>query len=132
MQSMTGFGNLRSRSPEVQLELSLKSVNGRFLEVRLHTPREYSAFESDLRNMINKKFRRGSVDLFITRKPGPKAKFPEYEVNFKKARSWVKVMSTLAREVNIKDPLSLQLLMQQSSFSRNQLRRAVSADQVLF
>ncbi|MBX2993496.1 MAG: YicC family protein [Bdellovibrionaceae bacterium] len=68
MKSMTGFGAGRAESPKSQIDVSLRAVNGRFLETRFHLPREFHPFESDLKKMIDAHFERGTLDIFVSRK----------------------------------------------------------------
>ncbi|MCB0363698.1 MAG: YicC family protein, partial [Bdellovibrionales bacterium] len=36
MKSMTGFGTSAGAIPNLDIEISVKSINGRFLDVRFH------------------------------------------------------------------------------------------------
>ena len=56
MKSMTGFGLGRSESPFSQIDVSLRAVNGRFLEVRFHAAREFYAFETEIKKRLAKYF----------------------------------------------------------------------------
>lgn len=72
MQSMTGFGISRSKG-ELALQVSLRSVNGRFLETRFHVPREYMEVEPELKKRLGNKLHRGTVDIFISTARRPAA-----------------------------------------------------------
>src|SRR3970040_184863 len=67
MKSMTGYGeashNLRSGKVTVQI----RSLNHRHLDLQLRVPREYLAFEEEIRKTLREKISRGRVDLFINR-----------------------------------------------------------------
>ncbi|RYZ76750.1 MAG: YicC family protein [Proteobacteria bacterium] len=73
MKSMTGFGrsSLRNsgdaatRIPE--LDISIRAVNGRYLEMRFHLPREYAGLESDFKGILQKTFTRGTIDIYVNR-----------------------------------------------------------------
>lgn len=65
---MTGFGLAKFQSTNVIIEVSIRSVNGRFFEPRFHMPREYVAYESDLKKTLSSYFQRGTVDIFVSRK----------------------------------------------------------------
>ncbi len=66
--SMTGFGNAKGSTSDVEIEIVLKSVNARFLEVKTHQPREYLIFEAEIKKLIKTFFNRGNIDVFISRK----------------------------------------------------------------
>lgn len=70
---MTGFGTASSVGG-LQLRISIRSVNGRYLETRFHIPRELSEFEADLKKRLSEKVKRGTVDIFIAVVKGIKAK----------------------------------------------------------
>lgn len=50
------------------MQVIIKSVNGRFLETRFHLPKEFNAFESDLKKLLEQKVARGTVDVYVTRR----------------------------------------------------------------
>ncbi|RIL08298.1 MAG: hypothetical protein DCC75_09300 [Proteobacteria bacterium] len=52
MMSMTGFGRSQAGSKHVAIEVEIKSVNHRFLDTVFRLPRNYSALELDLRNIV--------------------------------------------------------------------------------
>lgn len=68
MKSMTGYGQGKIQSVKSLIEVSVRAVNGRYLEPRFHLPREYVAFESDLKKILQKNFARGTVDIYVLRR----------------------------------------------------------------
>lgn len=77
MRSMTGFGQARLRfekksnkknSKFIEVEIAIRSVNGRFIEPRFHVSKEYLFLESIFREEIQKIVKRGTLDIFVTRK----------------------------------------------------------------
>lgn len=40
MRSMTGFGKARVRENNIEVDIDIKSINGRFLDLRIYLPRE--------------------------------------------------------------------------------------------
>ena len=54
MKSMTGYGHGKVQSIESLIEVSVRSVYGRFLEPRFHLPREYISFEGELKKILQK------------------------------------------------------------------------------
>lgn len=59
--SMTGFGRIETKAEEGEWSVEIKSVNNRYLEYSLKIPRELQAFEFELKDLISKHLRRGSV-----------------------------------------------------------------------
>src|SRR5699024_774942 len=65
MKSMTGFGKAIQESKEYQIEVEVKSVNHRFLDIQLHLPRELSQYETLVRQWVNNTIQRGCVEVWI-------------------------------------------------------------------
>ena len=63
---MTGFGLGKTQSAQSVIEVSLRAVNGRFLEPRFHLPREFIPFEPELKKILQKSFDRGTIDIFVS------------------------------------------------------------------
>ena len=51
MKSMTGFGHAETNDQEVSVEVSVRAVNGRHLDLRIHAPRHYLPFESEVKRV---------------------------------------------------------------------------------
>lgn len=99
--SMTGFGASRMSSPNVEIEVTVKSLNGRFLEIRGHMPREYGAFEREIKTLVGEALHRGTVDVYIMRK-SKGISGTELSLDVSAAKSWVKAYRTLGKQLNIK------------------------------
>jgi len=99
---MTGFGLAKAQSQQSQIEISVRSVNGRFFEPRFHLPREYFVFESDLKKILQKYFDRGTVDVFISRKIKPNANGLDVIVNRDLSRKYFEAFKTIAKDLKIR------------------------------
>ncbi len=65
MKSMTGYGKGTYADEYYEIEIEIKSVNHRFLDMRIYLPRELNAYEMAIRDLVMKKIRRGKVDVRI-------------------------------------------------------------------
>lgn len=65
MKSMTGYGNSSGVVEGSTIEVIVKSVNGRYLEIRPHLPRRYLSLESEAIQLCKKQLQRGTVDFHI-------------------------------------------------------------------
>ena len=110
MKSMTGYGTFKSAGKEVSLEVSIRTVNGRFLESRFHTPREYIAFESDLKKTLAQFVHRGTVDVFISRRVKAASVHSEMTVNKNLAQQYAKAYKQLALEVKLPFQMHIEFL----------------------
>ena len=70
MRSMTGFGQASWQGDGRRLGVEVRSVNQRFLDVKLSLPRECAAWEADLRELVSGVAERGKVDVTVYRSGG--------------------------------------------------------------
>jgi len=63
--SMTGFGRGEASGSGYQFSIELKSVNHRFLEIIVRTPRNLSSFEERIRKTLQGKFQRGRLEVHV-------------------------------------------------------------------
>lgn len=119
IRSMTGFGVADRSWPErgVRVRVELRSVNSRFLELKLRQPFGVAA-EHELRRAIEGRLGRGRVDLSIrTEGAGERAEDPLLAVGVDRAQieSVLAALATLAdaayqASFQVSHPTSLELL----------------------
>lgn len=68
MKSMTGFGKAVQTDDNYQLDIEIKSVNHRFLDIQIRSPKHVNPFELFIRQLIKEQLQRGRVELFINLK----------------------------------------------------------------
>lgn len=65
MKSMTAYARVEGTLSELPYVLELKSVNHRFLDIHLHVPPHFFAFEVKIHNIVKERFCRGKVDVWV-------------------------------------------------------------------
>ncbi len=65
VRSMTAYAHREAKQPWGSLDIELRSVNHRFLEMNTRLPEELRPLEMKLRNQIKEKIKRGKLDLTI-------------------------------------------------------------------
>lgn len=110
--SMTGFGAGQAQTKDVELDVTLKSLNGRFLELRCHLPREHAAFERDIKKILNQNLIRGTVDLYVNRRPRGQSG-AQLTVDQGAARRYVKAYRDLAKSLSLKNEPQMSDLVTQ-------------------
>ena len=65
VNSMTGFGRGEASGSGYQVAIELKSVNHRFLEIVVRTPRSYTSFEERIRKILQEKYQRGRIEVYL-------------------------------------------------------------------
>ena len=66
MNSMTGFGRATQMVDGLQCIIEIKSVNSRFLDLNIRSPKQVNSVEHSIRKCIQKTIHRGKVDVFVT------------------------------------------------------------------
>jgi uncharacterized protein (TIGR00255 family) len=114
MKSMTGYGLARSQAPEVSIEVSVRAVNGRFLENRFHLPRNYYGFESDLKKKLTEFIKRGTVDVYISRKAKASSSLSKIVINTKLANEYLKAFRKLSKDLQMNETVKFELITRQN------------------
>ena len=63
---MTGYGRGEYKEGGLELTVEIKTVNNRYLDVAIKSPRIFIAFEEVIRSIVREKLTRGHADIFIT------------------------------------------------------------------
>jgi uncharacterized protein (TIGR00255 family) len=65
IKSMTGFGQSNFDDGQVQINVEIKTLNSKFLDLSLRLPKIFADKEIEVRNLISEKLERGKVSLAI-------------------------------------------------------------------
>jgi len=99
VRSMTGFAQARVEENGLRLRISIRSVNHRFLDVRVHLPDGFEAIEPRIREMLRERMRRGHVDVTVHLESlGQNAA----RVNSELAEAYLKAAEELRRKFGLK------------------------------
>lgn len=98
---------------EVTIEVSIRAVNGRFLETRFHLPRSYYATESDLKKKFSSQVLRGTVDVYISRKLKGHVSPGRILVNTRLAQEYMKAFKKLSQELRLTEAVRLEQIYKQ-------------------
>lgn len=65
-RSMTGFGRAQHSGGRYAIELEVRSLNNRYLKVRIHAPATISILEAEIEDFLRGRLSRGAVDVWVT------------------------------------------------------------------
>ena len=68
MLSMTGYGKGEYVKDGIELTCEIKTVNNRYLDVSIKSPRIFSGLEDTIRSVVREKLTRGHADVFVSLK----------------------------------------------------------------
>ena len=108
MKSMTGYGKAKIQTNEMNCEIEIKSINGRFLDMRIYLPREISFFEYQIRQHIGQVLSRGTVEIrvnFADRRE------PALQLNETKLLKYFELVKQAQAILNIDEDISLEYLL---------------------
>jgi uncharacterized protein (TIGR00255 family) len=109
MNSMTGFGRAQATGAGVSVTVELKSVNNRFRDVHVRSPRDYSAIEPRIVAKIKNEFSRGRIDAHVRRVA--QAGETEVVVNETLAKETLAALRGLANSIEgVDEVVSLEFL----------------------
>ncbi len=95
--SMTGFAAARAEFDGWAVGISVKSVNHRFLDVKLRMPEGFELYEGKLRQVVREKIQRGHVDVYLNIQPsGP----TPLQINRDLARAYLAAAEELRKDSN--------------------------------
>ena len=66
MKSMTGFGSGTATKDGITCTVEIKSVNARFLDLFIRSPKQMNPFESIIRGMVQDCINRGKVEVSVS------------------------------------------------------------------
>ena len=120
--SMTGFGAAAKIFGSYEIDVELKTLNHRYLDVKVRLPQEYSSFEIPLREQMQLQFSRGSIELKVYRKFLPKK--AKLEIIVPSADTVAKKLRNLQRQLRLSGDLSLDHLLHVPDLVRVDVPRA--------
>lgn len=110
MNSMTGFGRGEAEKDGRRITIEIKTVNHRYLDINLRTPRVLLPLEEYARSEIKKRLARGRVEVFINYKNTSDA-VGEIRADLALAKKYAKAAAEIAGAVGIEQQLPLESLM---------------------
>jgi uncharacterized protein (TIGR00255 family) len=107
-RSMTGYAMVKGEHGEWSIRVSVKSVNHRFLEVKLRMPDALEPYELRLRQAVREKVHRGHLDVHVNVEPGKSA---PVHVNRELLEAYLDVARDLQKRTEAKTELDLVSLL---------------------
>jgi uncharacterized protein (TIGR00255 family) len=99
LQSMTGFGRAEQAVGDKVFLVEVKSLNGKQFDLRITIPQLLKPFEFDIRNVLQEKLVRGSVECVIYIKQNGSAQ--PVTINKELAKAYYQPIAELSQELNL-------------------------------
>jgi len=107
VRSMTGYGAGTAEAPTARITVEVRSLNQRFLDVRVTAPREFAAFEREVRDRVRAAAERGRVEVTITRSAQAARRRYAVTARLELARAYVAAARDLARRLRLEGVVSV-------------------------
>ena len=98
VKSMTGYAEARRESEEWLVRVGLRSVNHRFLDLRVRLPEGLESLEPPIRQLLRDRLRRGHVEMTLHVEP---ARGATVQINREIADAYLRVLQEMRREFNL-------------------------------
>ena len=110
---MTGYGSASSAFPGGRVRAELRTVNHRFLEIKMSLPRLFLPWEDEFRRQISAEVGRGRLELTLSL-AGRSPQTYEVSLNRELAQAYHHALKHLQKELGMDGPLDMQLLASRS------------------
>ena len=105
---MTGYGKAKTQRPELDIEIEIKSINGRYLDLRLYLPRDLSFFEHTVRKVISSRISRGTVDVRVSYTDHRE---PNVQINRTKLIKYRDIIKEAMNALDLNEEIPIELLL---------------------
>jgi uncharacterized protein (TIGR00255 family) len=105
---MTGYAEARRESDVWLVRVALRSVNHRFLDLRVRLPEGLESFEPPIRQVLRDRLSRGHVEMTLYVEP---ARAATVQVNREIIAAYLRVIEDLRREFKLMQELDLAALL---------------------
>lgn len=116
IRSMTGFGSAEHEMDVNPLEIEIRTVNHRHLDVRVRFPRFLSALETDVKARVRDRLERGRVDIHIGF-VGHAQLSPELAVDFDLAAQYRAAAEKLSKAHGVEEGMDARVLLEMPGVS---------------
>ena len=108
---MTGYGRGECSQDGFKITVELSSVNRKQAEISCNLPRELELLEGQMRDVLNRAVARGRVTVRVSIHTARGRNSARMHLNTDLARAYAKELSTLAKQLKLKDDVSLDQLV---------------------
>lgn len=111
MRSMTGYGKAKYNSNDIHLEAEVKSINGRYLDLKFYIPRELNFLDQEIRKFIASRLARGTIEVRLAFRDNRE---PNIRLDKKKLLKYNEIMQQAITLLDSDLDIPLQFLLGES------------------
>jgi len=111
IKSMTGFGRIEAVSAGKRMQVEMKSLNHRYLEISLRMPATLFPLETEIKKKIGERFSRGKIEVSIrmdneANQDGTQALM----LNLPLVRQYYSLLTQIKEELQLPDEVTLNMM----------------------
>ena len=109
IKSMTGYGRSEGRYDNRNILVELRSVNHRYCEVSVKTPKPLLRLENRLKKIVQNRFSRGKIELYISMN-GSEEQVRRLTLDKALVKQYFLILEDLKRELHLEGKIGLDIL----------------------
>ena len=109
IRSMTGYGRREVVEAGNHLTIEIRSLNNRYLDIQVKTPRGLALLEARVKKMVQERFSRGRFDVGISRNGGQE-RSGSFVVNETLAENYIRVLRDMKARFGLSGEIDLSLV----------------------
>ena len=106
LYSMTGFGTTEKAVNEQSYKIEIKTLNHRYLDIKLRLPRELQPLEHLVRTTAQSQLSRGSVEIKIENTTQSESTTNQISIDYKLAEQYLTALKNIAQKLNVEANVS--------------------------
>lgn len=106
---MTGFGSARFEDDEKSIQVEVKTVNNRFLNIKIKNPEFLNGYEQEIEKCVKQKISRGSVNLAINCQTTNKESV--CSINLDNLKAYYKMFQQAKKEIDCGNDIRIDSLI---------------------
>ncbi len=109
---MTAYGRGEHTSKDTRFTVEIKSVNNRYRDILVRSPKSLQALEDDIRSQVASRTQRGRIEVFIQMEKGGEEVEYDLELNMPLVKSYLRIFKQLGETFGLDKNISLESVSQ--------------------
>lgn len=109
VKSMTGYGKVAVEVDDTQIDVEIKAVNHRFLDVAIKSPRTLMFLDDHLKKVVKKELSRGRVDVIVTLE-GQALFEKKIDVDWSRVDQYIDRLQEIKNRYNLTGDISIDMV----------------------
>jgi uncharacterized protein (TIGR00255 family) len=109
--SMTGYGRGEIRTETKEINVEVRTLNNRYLDVTMRLPKSMFMYEEEIKSVIRQYISRGRINVTISMKDN-NGQNNAFQINIEMAKHYLGLLTTLKEQLKLEGSPQLEHLLQ--------------------